>query len=601
MTVMLSPSVLTRELDYSSYVAQTSTSVVGMIGGASKGPINEAVFVTSPEDFIRKFGEPFPEAISTFSALQFLQEGDKLWYVRVADGDEDSSNLLIQDAVTQAEATLVADSTASLLVSAVAGGDYDGADGNTYSVAFEDTASGGLSVSLVGTVITFDFGGETTATSAQLAALTLTGFNFEVVEAGEFTVAADLALTDNLAGGTDAEALLDIMAVTPGTWGTEIEVEIKDVVGSEFTLVVYYKDLEVEKWDVSLDDSHEDYIEEALLDSDYIRATDSQMGAGVTIDEISRTALSGGNNGASGITGADIVGTSGTGLDIFNNTEVLDINILTAPVFSAEGAVANEMLAVCASRGDSIAIIDPPFGVSPQEVVQWHNGELGGENDPEQALNSSYGATYYPWLQIFDPYTKRRRWVPPSGFVAGQFAYNDRTSYPWFAPAGLKRGRLIRPLALEYNTSKGERDLMYSGGNAINPIVNFRQDGITIWGQRTLQRQSSATDRINVRRLMLMIRKAIASSSRYIIFDPNDEYTWNEWRGLVEPYLDSIKRARGFYDFRVQMNSETVTPQDIDQNRMPGKVLVKPTKSAEFLPIDFILYATGAEFPEASE
>jgi phage tail sheath protein FI len=180
--------------------------------------------------------------------------------------------------------------------------------------------------------------------------------------------------------------------------------------------------------------------------------------------------------------------------------------------------------------------------------------------------------------------------------MAAVFAHNDTVGEAWFAPAGLRRGRMVSPLAVEISPTPGERDLLYGDGNAINPIVNFAQDGITVWGQRTLQRNSSATDRVNVRRLLLMARRAVATSSAFFNFEQNDEFTWAEWKDMVEPFFASIKARRGLYEYLVVMDGSTVMSHHIDANQMPGQIFIKPTKTAEFIPIDFVLSATGASF-----
>jgi hypothetical protein len=229
--------------------------------------------------------------------------------------------------------------------------------------------------------------------------------------------------------------------------------------------------------------------------------------------------------------------------------------------------------------------------MSAQDIMDWHNGEYPG--GPETSLNSSYAALYWPWIKIYDQYSDKKRWVPTSGFIAGQYAYNDFVSETWYAPAGLNRGRLDLALETEYKPSLGERDAMYGNGNAVNPIVDFRQQGVTIWGQRTLQRKPSALDRVNVRRLLLYLRKVVATTSIFFVFEPNDKITWNAWKTTTMPLLQAVKRRRGVESFRVQMDESTVTDLAKSQNRMPGKIFVVPTKSAEMIEITFVINRSG--------
>ena len=269
----------------------------------------------------------------------------------------------------------------------------------------------------------------------------------------------------------------------------------------------------------------------------------------------------------------------------------VDVNILCAPGYS-EAAVINKAIQICESRGDCIFIVDAPFGLEPQDVADWHNGASTYKED-HVAFNSSYAAAYWPWLKVYDEYNDRKVWVPPSGLIAGVYAYNDSQAETWFAPAGLNRGRLTGPLAVEYAAGQGDRDMLYSNGNAINPIINIAKEGITVWGQRTLQRKASATDRVNVRRLMNLIRKSITLATRYYVFESNDSQTWTQWKDMVNPYLMDIKNRRGLYNLLVVMDATTVTDEDIDNNRMPGIIYVQPTKSAEIIPISFVVTKTG--------
>jgi hypothetical protein len=199
---------------------------------------------------------------------------------------------------------------------------------------------------------------------------------------------------------------------------------------------------------------------------------------------------------------------------------------------------------------------------------------------------------------VFDAFNDQYIWTPPSGHVAGVYAYTDQVADSWWAPAGLNRGLLPAIVELEFPADLGERDLMYGNQNAINPIVKFNKDGIVIWGQRTLQRKPSALDRVNVRRLILYIRKVLATSVKYFVFEPNDSFTWRQFVGVVDPFLQMIKDRRGLYDFRVVCDETTNTPALIDRGIMRSIVFLKPTKAAEFIQVDLTLTTTGASFEE---
>lgn len=495
MTVFLAPAVKTRELDFSAYVGQVSTCIVGMVGGASKGEVGKATLLTSPNEYLRIFGEPTIEDHGPMAAIQFLQKGNQLWYVREADEEKLKSASVKLSGKGDADAT-VAD------------------------------------------VITIEY-------------------------------------------------------IEKGTFGNQFSVSVVPVKDKplEFRLTIFKGNGVYKAFDASLETSSANYVGKA---SDKEFKFTIKADKVTKIDEATKVAFAGGHDGLP-VPIASVVGVGNRGLQAFTNANVHDINILATPGRS-EDAIVRESLRICEARFDCFALIDPPQGLTPTEVVNYHNGTLTGENMPKAALDSSYGALYYPWVKVYNPHTATEEWIPPSGVVAGAFAYNDNVAEPWFAPAGLNRGRLTTVLDVEFELSEGQMDHLYGNGNAINPIINYKKNGYVLWGQRTLQREDTALNRINVRRLMLVIRKSVAASTAYLLFEQNDEFTWEQWKGMIEPFLDNIKHARGLYDFRVIMDASTVTADHIDRNEMPGLVMLKPTKSAEFIPIDFVLKPTGASF-----
>ena len=202
---------------------------------------------------------------------------------------------------------------------------------------------------------------------------------------------------------------------------------------------------------------------------------------------------------------------------------------------------------------------------------------------------------YWPWLKVFQVFDGKDRWLAPEIYGARQMGVTDAVADPWFAPAGFVRGRLTKPTDVEVILNQGDRDSMYSGGNCINPMVNFPQNGIAIFGQRTTQRQPTALDRINVRRMMIYIKKVILASTQRLVFEPNDKFTWSRVEQLINPLMDDIMRRRGITEFKVICNETTNTPIRVDRNEMWCKVLIKPTKTAEMVIFELNLTSQSAQ------
>ena len=299
--------------------------------------------------------------------------------------------------------------------------------------------------------------------------------------------------------------------------------------------------------------------------------------------------MSGGDNGT-GSTAANttaLIGDSSvdpkTGMQSLDD-DVLNIAIAAVPGIYTE-AVQNSLITLAETTQNFLALVSPPYAIGTvQDAIDWSNGKSSSTaGSRTAAINSSYAAIYFPHVKVFSVFDGKDRWFDPVIFGARQMAYTDNVSESWFAPAGLRRGRLTKPSEVEIKLNQGDRDTMYSGGNAINPIVAFPQQGITIFGQRTSQRASTALDRINIRRLMIYVRKVILSSTRRFVFEPNDEFTWAQVENLLNPFLDDIRRRRGITEFRVVCDSTVNTPVRVDRNELWTKVIIKPTKTAEIL------------------
>jgi phage tail sheath protein FI len=232
-------------------------------------------------------------------------------------------------------------------------------------------------------------------------------------------------------------------------------------------------------------------------------------------------------------------------------------------------------------RADSLYVIASPNMSTADEVIDALDGV---------ELDTNYSATYWPWIQVRDQDNATQLYIPPTGEVVRNIALTDNVSFPWFAVAGYSRG-LVKAIKAVKKLTLDERDDLYKA--RINPIATFSDTGTIIWGNKTLQVRESALDRINVRRLLLRARKLISAVAVRLLFEQNDEQVRNEFLRLVNPILEAIKRERGLYEFRVTVSND---PEDIDANTLRGKIYVKPTRSLEFIDVEFIITPTGASF-----
>jgi hypothetical protein len=213
-----------------------------------------------------------------------------------------------------------------------------------------------------------------------------------------------------------------------------------------------------------------------------------------------------------------------------------------------------------------------------------------------EGRDSNYAATYWPWVQVAEPDVGKNVWVPPSTVMGGIYGFNDKVAHPWFAPAGLNRGGIDTAFQAERKLTQSNRDTLYESN--VNPIATFPGQGVCVWGQKTLQRKASALDRVNVRRLLIRVKKFIASSSRFLVFEQNNVATRSRFLNIVNPFMEQIQANSGLNAFRVIMDETNNTPDTIDRNILIGQIFVQPTKTAEFILLDFTVQPTGATFPE---
>jgi phage tail sheath protein FI len=277
------------------------------------------------------------------------------------------------------------------------------------------------------------------------------------------------------------------------------------------------------------------------------------------------------------------------------NADEFDINLIVTPgIFSSlHSYVTNLVVDMCEARGDCFYIMDNVvFPASNQST-----GLIDAAVAQAEMFDSNYVATYYPWVKILDTNTNRIIGVPPSVVIPSVFASNDAVAAEWFAPAGLNRGGIQQAVQVYDRLTHQERDTLYEG--RVNPIAAFPGQGISVWGQKTLQVKPSALDRISVRRLLIALKKFIASSSKFLTFEQNVASTRNKFLSIVNPYLESVQQRSGLYAFQVVMDEKNNTPDLIDRNVLYGQIYLQPSKTAEFIILDFNILPSGASFPSA--
>jgi phage tail sheath protein FI len=273
-------------------------------------------------------------------------------------------------------------------------------------------------------------------------------------------------------------------------------------------------------------------------------------------------------------------------INAISNADEYDINMVVTPGIIRElhPAVTTRVIDMVEDRQDCFYIADfNRVGASIAEATAQSN-----------SVDSNYVATYYPWVKTLDTNTNKILSVPPSVLMPAVFAANDRLAAEWFAPAGLNRGGITGAISVLNRLTHAERDTLYE--NKVNPIASFPGQGIVAFGQKTLQDRASALDRINVRRLLIVLKKFIASTSRYLVFEQNTATTRARFLNTVNPYLEAVQQRQGLYAFKVVMDESNNTPDVIDRNILAGQIFLQPAKTAEFIVIDFNILPTGASF-----
>jgi uncharacterized protein len=289
------------------------------------------------------------------------------------------------------------------------------------------------------------------------------------------------------------------------------------------------------------------------------------------------------NADSQGVTGSDYT----VMLNLLANADEYQYNVISVPGLNRVSSATQitTLVSNAQNRGDNIAVVDMvPYGTALATVTA-----------NALAMDTSYGTTYWPWVQAADPDLGNNEWVPASTLIPAVYAFNDNSTEAWFAPAGFNRGGLSTVVRAERKLTQGDRDSLYQGN--VNPIATFPNQGVVVFGQKTLQKKASALDRVNVRRLLIELKGYISQIADNLIFEQNTIATRNSFLSQVNPYLASVQQRQGLYAFKVVMDDSNNTADVIDRNELIGQIYLQPTKTAEFIYLDFNLTPTGATFP----
>jgi len=394
------------------------------------------------------------------------------------------------------------------------------------------------------------------------------------------------------------DGLLAIFAKDPGVWNNGLKIILDNIDTTEHTFDISVFEVNVDNVDVlkekftgcsrqtKLDGfGIQAFVEERVNEfSNYIRVLDNTAEVD-TIDpkeQATALAMAGGTNGA-----AVTDGIVNIGWDQFANPEVININLLVSGV-APTVAISNKMIALAESRLDSIALLDIPLTDNTvTEMTTYRSTTLNA--------NTSYAALYSHWIKIFDQWNDQVVTIPSTGFVAGQFAFNDFIRDPWFAAAGFNRGRLnVQGVNVVF--SEGDRNTLYPV--QINPIQSFKGEGIVIWGTRTLQVKQSALSQISIRRMLITIEKSVSTALKFFVFEPNDDATRLRITSMVEEFLEVVLQRRGLEEFSVVCDETNNTPAVRERGELLVDVFIKPVFPAEFIQLSMIITRLGASFEE---
>ena len=582
MSFQVSPGVRVREIDLTNVVPAVSSSIGGFAGAFSWGPVEEVRQVTSEKNLAETFGVPsLTNNTSYFTAAGFLQYGNNLQTVRcetaglknaIADGT--GTAVLIKgqdnyDASFSAGQASVGPWAAK----------YPGTLGNSLKV--EICAPGHYATWT--NAANFDSApGTSQYAESQGVSAALDELHILVIdEGGQWTGTA----------GSVLEKFAFVSQASDAKLSNGESNFYKDVINAR-SAYIWWMD-------------HDSVLTDAGTALSTAASNFAFTGSSTVITDSLTLGVDDNTLTASAIQ---------TGFDLMEDGETLDVNMLICPPLdnslanssSACVAVANDLIAIATARKDCIAVISPPvqFTSNPagQSITDVNGGSVAATavNNvvafADYLTSSSYGTLDSTALKVYDKYNDVFIDIPSSGHVAGLMANTDTVADAWFSPAGFTRGQILGVTRVSFNPKKAERDTLYKA--RVNPIVSFPGEGTVLFGDKTLLSRPSAFDRINVRRLFMVLEKAVATASKFQLFEFNDEFTRAQFRNLVEPFLREVKGRRGITDFKVVCDETNNTGQVIDANEFVCDIYIKPARSINFITLNFIATRTGVDFDE---
>jgi phage tail sheath protein FI len=557
MAFQVSPGVNVSEIDATTVVPAVSTAT-GAIGGAFQwGPIDVLRQVSSEDELVEVYGKPDATTfLPFFTAANFLSYSNSLFVSRADAATLNSAVALNVDPVSCAAnvkmksedhyfSTYHSASNTDIVLAAR----YPGSRGNSLKVAFIANAN----ASVFGSAAYREFFDSPPGTSTWVAA------NHNSLANDEMHIA--VIDEDGLFSGTPNTVIERFAYVSKAT-------NAKDESGNS----IYWKDVlyrssryvygfgqNNETWGVAANSTHA--FEGENLTISFARGTDGTVTTGNVMNAYNQ----------------------------FASTENVDISLVMTGGYGE--AVAEKVIDIVSARRDAVGFISPSYAnVTATDPV------AAVVNYREALPSTSYAVMDSNWKYMYDKYNDTYRWVPCNGDVAGLCARTDQERDPWFSPAGFNRGQLKNVIKLAYNPSQANRDELYKKG--VNPIVSFPGEGVVLYGDKTLLAKPSAFDRINVRRLFIVLEKAIARAAKASLFELNDEFTRATFVNLVEPFLRTVQGRRGIYDFRVICDETNNTPEVIDRNEFIGDIYIKPARSINFIQLNFVAVRTGVAFDE---